>query len=215
MTEKPSTAAVLRELIVGGRLRPGDRLSAERELATALGVSRSATREALCELAAEGLVESRHGSGNYVAEVDAVELAEVRLVLEPLAAQLAAERHTAADAERFTRLRAELRRSVADPVAFASADLELHRMVVSASGNSVLDRVQGQLSALLALSRGVTVVDEDRLRRSLAELEPLVAAILARDGRAASTAMRRHLRSVARSAQARASHHEITHSEEP
>ena len=58
--------AFVRGLIERGRLRPGDRLPAERELAAQIGVSRPSVRAGLHALAAMGVVRSRHGSGTYI-----------------------------------------------------------------------------------------------------------------------------------------------------
>ena len=56
----------VRDLIERGELRPGDRLPAERDLATQIGVSRPTVRAGLRALAAMGVVQSRHGSGTYI-----------------------------------------------------------------------------------------------------------------------------------------------------
>ena len=101
----------LRALIADGALRPGDRLPSEGELCERLGVSRGSLREAIRMLAALGVLETRHGSGSYVGELRAadligslsltvgllpmagvLELTELRRVLEPHAAALAAAR---------------------------------------------------------------------------------------------------------------------------
>src|SRR5215831_14160365 len=104
--------AFVRDLIVRGRLRPGDRLPGERELATQIGVSRPSVRAGLHALAAMGVVRSRHGSGTYIPDGPPAlgseplsflaalhgftreEMYEARRVLEVGAAGLAAERAT-------------------------------------------------------------------------------------------------------------------------
>jgi GntR family transcriptional repressor for pyruvate dehydrogenase complex len=209
MSVRREAVGALRDAIAGGRWRPGDRLPGERDIAAALGVSRGAAREALRELATQGLIEGRRGSGTYVASVDPTELAEVRLVVEPLAARLAAERHSAPEADALEGMLARLAVTVEDPEAFAAADVELHAGVIRASGNSVLERMYEQLTALLVLSRGVTAREPGRLERSLVQHEELVAAILAHDGRRAESAMRRHIRSVGRTIATRQREHRI------
>src|SRR6266536_5073432 len=102
----------VRNLIDRGRLRPGDRLPAERELAVQIGVSRPSVRAGLHALAAMGVVRSRHGSGTYIPEgpptLDSESLSllaalhgftredmyEARRLLEVGAAGMAAERAT-------------------------------------------------------------------------------------------------------------------------
>src|SRR5262245_22733465 len=105
--------AHVRALIERGKLRPGDRLPAERELAGQIGVSRPTVRAGLRALAAMGVVQSRHGSGTYIPDGPPVlaaeplsflaalhgftgeEMYEARRILEVGAAGLAAERATA------------------------------------------------------------------------------------------------------------------------
>jgi GntR family transcriptional regulator, transcriptional repressor for pyruvate dehydrogenase complex len=65
------------------QLVPGDRLPPERQLAAELGVSRASLREGLGRLLDLGILEARRGSGTYLAEVDLLDLLEVRLRLEP------------------------------------------------------------------------------------------------------------------------------------
>src|SRR6187397_3621021 len=102
----------VRDLIDRGRLRPGDRLPAERELATQIGVSRPSVRAGLHALAAMGVVRSRHGSGTYIPDGPPLlgseplsflaalhgftrdEMYEARRILEVGAAGRAAERAT-------------------------------------------------------------------------------------------------------------------------
>src|SRR5262249_54370800 len=104
--------AFVRDLIVRGRLRPGDRLPGERELATRIGVSGPSVRAGLHALAAMGVVRSRHGSGTYIPDGPPAlgseplsflaalhgftrdEMYEARRILEVEAAALAAERAT-------------------------------------------------------------------------------------------------------------------------
>src|SRR6187399_2000035 len=104
--------AFVRDLIDRGRLRPGDRLPAERELAVQIGVSRPSVRAGLHALAAMGVVRSRHGSGTYIPDGPPAlgseplsflaalhgftreEMYETRRILEVEAAGLAAERAT-------------------------------------------------------------------------------------------------------------------------
>ena len=104
--------AYVRNLIERGALRPGDRLPAERDLATQVGVSRPTVRAGLRALAAMGVVQSRHGSGTYIPDGPPAlgieplsflaalhgftrdEMYEARRILEVGAAGLAAERAT-------------------------------------------------------------------------------------------------------------------------
>jgi GntR family transcriptional repressor for pyruvate dehydrogenase complex len=152
----------LLERIHGGEFAPNQRLPTERELGELFGVSRGVIREAIKVLNSLGVVESRQGSGTYVAanltpsvsralvlsakpeEASLLLLMELRQALEVLAARLAAERRTQVevgpilDAARATVVAAE-EDNVHD---FEDADLRLHRLVVEAARNPFLQTVQ-------------------------------------------------------------------------
>ncbi len=146
----------LRAMIVGGRLRPGDRLPSEAELAAELEVSRGPLREAMKMLAVLGVLESRQGSGTYVSALRADDLVgglgltvemlpldglldiyELRRVLEAYAASQAAARATPAEAARILEL-AAAQAAEEDPDAAARLDNEFHRAIVDAAHNDVL-----------------------------------------------------------------------------
>ena len=157
----------------------GDRLPTERELAETFGVSRSVVREAIKVLAAQGMVESRQGSGLYVRnrpiesvsraivlsvlpEGDAVErLFEFRRLLEVDSARLAAERVTA---EQIEQLSAAIERYQPDPDgqpnwdSFAEVDEAIHAIVSAASGNPYLEvlvaSVRGMMQDVVVLLAG-------------------------------------------------------------
>lgn len=152
----PQLENLLRELIRNGRWKAGERLPSEVGLAAELGVGRSSVRETLRLLARDGLVDVRHGSGTFVADVlpaiaetpDVNELLrrarlleayEVRRALEVEAARLAARRARPEDVERLKlRLRNRQERIGDEASAFVDADLDFHRAVVELSGNAVL-----------------------------------------------------------------------------
>lgn len=202
-----SAARVIREMIVDGRLAPGQRLPAERELSELLGISRPTLRETIRSLVSMNILESRHGAGTFVASLDtatlleplqfvmalkgrAVEdLFEARLLLEPALAALAAER---ADAAQVAAMRATL--TDADPVA---ADVTLHRLVAEAAGNALLSAMLETLSTLGRASRAATAGRPGVLRRSAAEHQAIVNAIDRRDAPAAREAMAAHLTRIA------------------
>lgn len=137
--------------IVAGELPPGSRLRQEA-LADELGVSRTPLREALARLVSEGLVEFVPNRGATVASRDFSDMEEAwraRLVIEPGAARLAAERREPAAIERMG-LSVVRQRSVADDVTASFAlNRDFHLALVAASGNTHLL----QFSELLWLSR--------------------------------------------------------------
>jgi GntR family transcriptional repressor for pyruvate dehydrogenase complex len=177
-------------------VRPGERLPPERRLAEELGVSRGSVREGLRRLVDLGIVESRRGSGTYVAPVDLDDLLEVRLRVEPYAARLAAQRRSPSQLKRLHRTLARLRAVLDDADAFAAADLEIHRTLTDASGSLALRVLLAALEDLLRHSRETTAPEREVRVSTLAALERLVDAVDAGDAAGAERAMHAHLRDV-------------------
>lgn len=182
--------AALLERIVSGELAPGARLRQEA-LAEELGVSRTPLREALVRLVSEGLVEFAPNRGATVARRDFSDMEQAwqaRLVIEPGAARLAAERREASALERMREIVGR-QRAVADDVA-ASFELnrDFHLALVASSGNAHLT----QFAELLWLTRiGVPIFarqarDRSHLLAWADDHEAIVAAVAA--GRAAQAA---------------------------
>lgn len=182
--------AALLERIVSGELAPGARLRQEA-LAEELGVSRTPLREALVRLVSEGLVEFAPNRGATVARRDFSDMEQAwqaRLVIEPGAARLAAERREASALERMREIVGR-QRAVADDVA-ASFELnrDFHLALVASSGNAHLT----QFAELLWLARiGVPIFarqarDRLHLLAWADDHEAIVAAVAA--GRAAQAA---------------------------
>ncbi|HEU5370069.1 MAG TPA: FadR/GntR family transcriptional regulator, partial [Ktedonobacterales bacterium] len=161
-------AEQIEQLILSGKLRSGDRLPTERELAEQFGASRTAVREAMKTLAQKGLVDMRPGRGTIVIDgttqamrhslglmmrVGQVggsdELVEVREILEPeiaaLAAARAGEEHIAALREAVAIMDA----SLDDADAYIAADNNFHRALAKATHNTLilafLDSIVGLL----------------------------------------------------------------------
>jgi DNA-binding GntR family transcriptional regulator len=130
---------LLRDAIVSGRFQPSERLI-EAELATWLGVGRSAVRTALARLEHEGLVEHERHRGARVRVVDvreAAEILEARAVLEGLAARYAAVRAGPDDVEDVRNILAEMRRCLDDGDLLGASDQNavLHRRLIEISGH--------------------------------------------------------------------------------
>ncbi|CEP67690.1 Transcription regulator HTH, GntR [Moorella glycerini] len=209
----------IKKSIFEGRMKPGDRLPAERELAEMLGVSRTSVREALKMLAAEGLVSIRHGQGAFISEQDPDEylkrfashlpvnrdtvlhLFEVRKVLEPQAARWVAERASQADiqelASMVTTTREQLGRLRSGRLSLlAGHDSNFHYRLAQATGNTVLVRLMHSMLDLLADSRSRSLAIPGRGERSVDEHYEIVKALINRDGEGAAAAMLRHLEDV-------------------
>jgi GntR family transcriptional repressor for pyruvate dehydrogenase complex len=226
-TARPSASddvlAVFKRMIRERQLRPGQRLPNERHLAAQLGVSRPSLREAICALAAMNILHVRPGDGTYVSSLDAQLLAEplqlvlaveesaifslfeVRRIVEPATAALAAERATD-DELRF--IRAEMERGIAcqaDPEALITHDTELHRLVYNAAHNPLLLTTSASLANLVRHARLRTVRLPENAQLTVAEHQAFVDAICMRRPKAASAAMTAHLERIERHLRAEAS----------
>lgn len=207
----------IEELILTGVLNPGDRLPAERELAERMGVSRPSLRAALTELQANGLVETRAGSGVYIAQFHgsafspalrrlfgrhpqaAFDYIEFRSDLESMAAARAAQYGSDTDLAVIDAAFAAMRDASgkADAEAEARLDAAFHAAIVEASHNVVM--LQMVRSMLDLLREGVfynrRVMFEQRTTRAalLEQHAAINAAIQARDAEGAAAAVRAHM----------------------
>jgi GntR family transcriptional repressor for pyruvate dehydrogenase complex len=205
--------AYVRDLIERGRLRPGDRLPAERELATQIGASRPTVRAGLQALAALGVVQTRHGSGTYIPAgppalgSDALsflaalhgftreEMYEARRILEVGASALAAERATAEQLATLAEEVANLFASLHQPHAFLVHDINFHKAVGAASGNPIVASLTEMVSALCYGQRRETAerASENNLRDAAEAHRRIYQAIRVRDVDGARRAMNQHL----------------------
>jgi len=199
--EAPSLAEAVaqsvRDGVAAGELLP-ERTYSVYQLADLLGVSRSPVREGLLRLAEAGLVEIIRNRGFRVLPPrahDIEEIVGIRLALEPPAARLAAEQGTgeqhAAIRSALDTMAAAARRD--DDVSFWPADRALHDLLLRASGRPRTAAIVEQLRSTTALLGPPTTASGRTLTEIHAEHEPVVTAVLARDGAAAESAMRAHL----------------------
>src|SRR5499425_1549055 len=154
--------------ILKGQLKPGDQLPAERDLAQRFGVSRTAVREAVKALREKGLVEAYSGKGTFITDgtTQAVRqsldlmvkigqtegtnhLAELRAILEPEIAALAAARIQDPELVTMREAVSIMDASGKDPEAYIEADLDFHLALAEAAANplilSLLDSIVGLL----------------------------------------------------------------------
>ena len=189
----------IRAMILGGRLKPGDRL-VEESLSAELGVSRVPVREALLALSAQGLVRVEPRRGATVAEVTpriVAELVEVRALLEGLNAKLAAQRH---DPEIEALLRDTLERGNEAAQTGTREDLarlnaEFHERLGEASRNSVLSDVMRGLRERTSLAFAVN--GRTRAREDWQEHAGILAAVIAGDSELAALLANRHVHNAA------------------
>ncbi len=204
----------VRDLLTSGRLKPGDRLPAERELARALSVGRSAVREAIRAMESLGIVEARAGEGTFVTALasnagpDPVsaplyqswntqhKLFEVRRVIEPDLAALAARRATAEQIERLRTILDDQAALIRQGETGVKPDTMFHYTIAEATGNEVLVRIVDSLMDLLTKTREVSLQHDERRKRSLKQHQGILRAIQTRDERAAERRMRNHILDV-------------------
>ena len=211
-----SAIATIKEMIVAGELRAGQRLPAERDLAVQLGVSRPSLREAIRALIALNILESRHGEGTFISSLDPellsepidfvlqvnddalVSLFEARRVLEAGVAALAAERATDLELAELDDFVKDGRRKVNDADAFIEHDVEFHERLRTFARSPVLASLLSSVTALSLASRRRTAQDEATRTRALADHQAMVKALRAHDAAAAEAMMVAHLQHVLR-----------------
>ncbi len=187
----------LREAILRGHLKPGERLI-ERKLAGQLGVSRTPVREALRILELEGLVSHLPRIGAVVAQVNDMEVYEVyriRVVLEGLAARMAAERIEPDQLARLAELLTSMEELAAkdDLEGLEKAHREFNDTIYRAAGSP---RLYGMISSLvdyIATYARVGYSHPGRVAEALQEHRQLVEAVKLRDGDLAEQAAREHI----------------------
>ena len=206
--------ARLRLLILNSQYGPGAKLPSERDLATQLKVGRPAVREAIKALCMMEVLESRRGAGTFVKslsgmnqgwpvqlktedlEFDMIELLEVRRMLEPPAAALAAARATESHLS-------EMRRSLEvqemrhdDRHIISHEDHMFHDAIMRAAGNRVLYDISRVLAPLLIKSRTITAGSAADFKGMLQMHRLIYAAILRGDPETARRGMLDHLHMV-------------------
>ena len=199
------------ELIASGEVKPGEKLPSERDLAEMLKVSRPSVREAMIALEVSGLIEVRTGSGIYVAEasltqnqpamvaddgIGPFEILEMRLLIEPEACALAAERISS---EQLLELRDHYQamQNTNGTPEMETHDGAFHRLIAAATENTAIEKTVSWLWELRRqseLSRGFhRLIIEEGTYPVLDEHEQILLALEAQDAEGARRAMRAHL----------------------
>ncbi len=204
----------VKQLIAEGRLKTGDRLPPERELAEKFVVSRTSVREALRALESLGLIEIRAGEGTFVRQVsvDALvgplalmmtsqreaigELFEARRVLEPAIAALAASRATPDEVQDMERILEAQAREVAAGRTGLAEDAAFHTAIGAAAHNRAITRIVHAIMDLLTQSREESLNTPGRPTRSHQDHRRILQAIAKRNPSAARQAMADHLVAV-------------------
>jgi GntR family transcriptional repressor for pyruvate dehydrogenase complex len=204
----------LHQLIDQGKLKAGDRLPSERELAETFRVSRSSVREAIKTLESEGMVVTRPGSGTFLTTVNVeaiipslasllsrgkdalIDLFEMRCLVEPSIAALAAERATPADILRLKEICAEQAQQVDHETSAVDSDASFHLTIGQATHNFALQRLVASIVAILKPVREKSLQTPGRAHKSLASHRAILMAIERHDPGLARQAMQQHIQAV-------------------
>ena len=205
----------IKGMILSGELKPGDRLSPEKELSESLGLSRSSLREAVKALEIIRVLDVRRGDGTYVTSLEpqllleamafvveihqdssVLELFEVRRILEPSAAALATARITSDDVTRLRDMLTEVDEHTSID-GLVAHDMQFHHLISTMSGNayltSMLDGLSGK-TLRARVWRGLT--QERSVERTLAEHGAIVDALASGDAELVRSLMTVHISGV-------------------
>ncbi len=205
----------IEESILKGALKPGDQLPAERELAQNFGVSRTAVREAVKALREKGLVEAYSGRGTFITngtsqairqsldlmsrigqQEGLAHLAELRQILEPEIAALAAARIEEQLLAGMREAVATMDQSLHDPDTYIEADLDFHLALAEAAANPLVLSLLDSIVGLLREQRIRIFRVDGGPERGQFHHKRILAATEAHDCERARAAMREHLGQV-------------------
>ncbi len=206
--------AFVREQLLTGKLKTGDRLLPEREFAARLGVSRPVIREVLRALAAIGVIDIRHGQGSVVRVPDFSQMGDLftlllaqqgdviddivqaRIAIERQAIRLACSRATSADIARLDAGLRTIRETTSDPVKGGEADFHFHADLVEAAHSPTLSSLYVAISNLLRRShmeRRERITDVPGIDSYLVDHHRLIlTAIVERDADKADHLLAQH-----------------------
>lgn len=200
-----ATDYVYRELkrrILNGVLPGGTRL-VETAIAQDLDVSRTPVREAIHKLVSEGVVERTTSRGLVVVEITshvAEDLYVTRMVLEGLAARLAAHRRSSHDVAALREIQGELEAALGknDPERMARINFTFHAEIQRIAGNSTTSRFMAQIHETVQRFGQTTLALSDRAHEAMREHRELIAAIEHQDGDTAESIARTHIEGALR-----------------
>jgi GntR family transcriptional repressor for pyruvate dehydrogenase complex len=208
----------LHKRIARSEIEPGDRLPTEKVLGATFGVSRAVVREAIARLKADGLIETRQGSGAYVAQVpkslnlrfwqgdgpahaELRQVFELRAIVEGAVAELAATRRTKSDLVAMKRHLKAMDKALSTGIDGTDADDKFHVAIAVATRNSYVSRLVEFLGQHFSESRKLTWPGmpgtESLPREAQREHLALFDAIAAGDPEAARSCALEHLRGAA------------------
>lgn len=203
----------VRQAIMNGKLKPGQKLPSEKELLLQFGVSKHTLREALRALESMGFIEIRQGAGGgpviceidmdntrdmiasflYFKNVSVRNLCEVRKIFEPYLARLAAERFGPEDIEKLISLNEAYSKSLKRKKPAIKEEVTFHVLLAKASGNPAMILILEFVNSLLIDLKNHLKPGLGFSEKVLAAHESIVEAIATKNGQAAADAMYNHI----------------------
>ncbi|MCX7841960.1 MAG: GntR family transcriptional regulator [Clostridia bacterium] len=190
--------ASLREAIIVGELKPGERLM-EVQLAEKMGVSRTPVREAIRMLELEGLVNMLPRKGAHVAQLsvkDIMDVLEVRACLDGLATSLAAQRITEDEIKTLKHVQGQFANNIEKENLQGSIkkDVEFHEVIYRASRNDKLIQIISNLREQVHRFRVIYLKDYHSPKDIVNEHLSIIEAVTAKDPQLAQNAAERHIK---------------------
>jgi len=206
----------LREMIFRGTLSPGDKIMPERELASALKVSRTALRDAIKKLVAMGLVTQVQGKGTFVQRADSenlnllqnamgteeatlYDLLEVRMGIECNSAAIAAVKAKTTDILHLENSIDEMKKNITDGNRGTRADVAFHMALSYSTGNPLQVYLMKQIHDILSTGINTLLIklyEENNIRTIICQHEAILHAIKSRDDKRAFKTMKEHIKFV-------------------
>ncbi|AWB66109.1 GntR family transcriptional regulator [Saccharobesus litoralis] len=209
-------AELLRQGILSGKFKVGEKLPPSKEIEEQTGVSRSVVREAIAQLRAEGLVDSRQGVGVFVSskpkkagfEIDqaefetvhnAVQILELRMSVEVEMSAMAAQKRTEQQMQNILDRMLEMEQKIAQGEDAIKEDFEFHKAIADASGNPYFRRFIEYIgSGVIPAREIITKYEQEPAAQGLLDLiqdehRQIARAIQAQDPELAKASVKAHL----------------------
>ena len=208
------------DLVRAGNLKPGDRLPPERELIEIFSIGRPGLREALHSLTTLGVIESRHGGGAYITDLNTRRLlapidlvlsltpgtladsTDIRRLIECEAVRRAASNMSDDDLAEFEEMMKAHAKVVDDFVGFRILDSRFHSKIYALSGNAMLERIAEALYNIGLDHRRLVMNLPGQIEKSTRDHQMILRALQKRDPDAAVSAMELHLEHIAETTKA-------------
>jgi GntR family transcriptional repressor for pyruvate dehydrogenase complex len=207
--------AQIKDLMLKGKIKPGDKLPIEKDLAESMQVSKASVREALRALEMMGIIEIRLGEGTYIRDIweqpviqslalaltfeqqSFTEIYEIRKIIETACAELAATRHTQEDIKKMNECLVIMGQEMVNNHLGDKADTLFHYVVAEASKNGVLLRlmntVSGSIFQTVKTARATLYRDKETAQKLLEQHGEIFEAIKIGDAPTAQSKMHYHL----------------------